>query len=417
MNRLGQFWRAATKVFALPQRLRVLRDHRVDPEIAPAVLFGALLLGALLRVPSFLQLQKETARRGYQRLLQWPHAISDDALAYGVAHADLGQLRSLLVGVNQTLKQNKALEAAKIHGLLVVAIDANEQFASRARCCADCAQRQVTVLDATGQRQEVTEYYHRQVYAHMHGPNLNIILDLEPLRPGEEEAHAALRLLGRLRRLYGPRFFDVVTVDAWYTTGPFLRAVQKLGWGVVSVLKQERYEVYQETTALLPAQTVRHWQWQERQVDLWEVNHLTFTEAQGPVRVVVAEESWSEVKRLAGQKRVVAKQSSWRWVATRELDGYDATVIWRIGHQRWGVENYAFNELTQYYHLEHCPHHEPTAIVAWLLILVLGFVLFEWFARLHSKLWRAERESLQEAARQLDLALARWEELTPLWSG
>ena len=203
MNRRRQFWQATRKVFALPQRLRGLHDHRVDPEIPPAVVVGALLLGAVLRVRSFLQLQQETGRRGYQRLLQWPKAISDDALAYGTAHANLAELRALLVGVNQTLKQNKALESAKIHGLLVVALDANEQFASRARCCPDCAQRQVTVTDAAGQSSTVTEDYHRQVYAQIHGPDWSMILDLEPLRPGAEEAQAALRLLGRMRRLYG----------------------------------------------------------------------------------------------------------------------------------------------------------------------------------------------------------------------
>ena len=81
---------------------------------------------------------------------------------------------------------------------------------------------------------------------------MSTILDLEPIRPGEDEAAAALRMLGRMRRLYGVRFFDAVTVDAWYTKGPFILAVEKLGWGVISVLKQERYEIYQEVTALLP---------------------------------------------------------------------------------------------------------------------------------------------------------------------
>jgi hypothetical protein len=417
MNQLRLFWLAATKVFALPTRLRGLHDHRVDPQIPPWVIFGALLLAVLSRLPSLLQLQWETGRRGYQRLLGWGQPISDDAFSYGLAHADLTALRGLVVAVNQTLKQNKAFESAKIQGLLIVALDGNEQFASRARCCPDCGQRRVTVTDAAGQPQEVIEYYHRQVYAQLHGPQFSVILDLEPLRPGEEEAQAALRLLGRLRRLYGPRFFDAVTVDAWYCTGPFVRSVQKLGWGVVSVLKQERYDIYQECTALMKVQPPQHWQWQDRQVDLWQIQELSFTEVRGPVRVVAAEESWTQNKRVGGQKRVVAQHSSWRWLVTEELAGYDPTVIWQIGHQRWGVENHAFNELTQYYHLEHCPHHEPVAIVAWLLILVLGFVLFEWFARLHGKLWRTGQVTLQEVARQLDLASARWEELLPLWSG
>jgi hypothetical protein len=92
-------------------------------------------------------------------------------------------------------------------------------------------------------------------------------------------------------------------------------------------------------------------------------------------------------------------------------------VIWRIGHQRWGVENHAFNELTQHYHLTHCPRHEPVAILAWLLIRVLGFNLFELFVRLHGKLWRQGRTTLQEIARQLDRALEAMEQIYPLWSG
>ena len=65
------------------------------------------------------------------------------------------------------------------------------------------------------------------------GPKLSIILDVEPMRPGEEECAAALRLLARLRESHGPRFFDGVLVDAWYTNGPFLKEVVRMGWPVI----------------------------------------------------------------------------------------------------------------------------------------------------------------------------------------
>jgi hypothetical protein len=265
MNRLRQFWRYTEKVFDLPARLRAIRDQRSQPEIPTRVLSASLFLAALLRVPSLLQLQAETQRRGWQRLVGWPQVISDDAFGYGLERCRLEDWRAVLVALNRTLKANKAFAPAKINGLLVVALDANEQFHSRCRCCPDCGQRRVEVKDAAGQTQTVTEYYHRQVYAQLHGPQFSVILDLEPMRPGEDEAAAALRMLGRMRRLYGPRFFDVLTVDAWYATGPFLRAVQKLGWGVVSVLKQERYEIYQEATALSREQTPQAGSWENRQ--------------------------------------------------------------------------------------------------------------------------------------------------------
>lgn len=394
-----------------------MRDQRSYPQIpTPAITFS-LFLGAVLRLPSLLQIQAETLRRGWQHLVGLHQPISDDCLSYVLERYRLEDLREVLVRTNRQLKENKQLESAKIGGLLVVALDANEQFKSRCRCCAQCCQRRVEITDEAGNKQQVLEYYHRQVYAHMSGPRLSVILDIEPIRPGEEEAAAALRLLGRMRRMYGVRFFDAVTVDAWYTKGPFLKAVQKLGWGVVAVLKQERFEIYQEATALLKGQAPRSFEKQQRQVALWEVNHLSFTETVGPVRVVVAQEKWRQASRVGGRRVLQDKQAHWRWGVTQELSGCSAEQIWEMGHRRWGVENHAFNELTKYYHLEHCPHHEPVAIPAWLLILVLGMNLFELFARVHGKLLRLGKVTLQELTKQLDRGLERWEELEPLWSG
>lgn len=418
MNRLRQFWHYTTKVFRLPSRLRSARDRRADPRVPTWAVTATLFLGALLRKPSFLQIESESRRRGWQRLIGYDQPITDDRMAYVCERYRLEDLRAVLVGVNQTLKRNKAFEPAKIHGLLVVSVDANEQFNSRRRCCAGCCERTIKVAEAPGQIEAVTEYYHRQVYAQIHGPDFSVVLDLEPVRPGEDEAGAAVRMLGRMRRTYGPRFFDGVTLDAWYAKGPTIRAIQRLGWGVVTVLKQEDYDIYKETTALLRDAPAQHWKWADRSVDLWEVRDLPFTDpALGPMRVVQAREHWIEVQQVAGRKTRVSKESFWRWLVSPELDGYPAQAIWRIGHHRWGIENHAFNELTQHYHLTHCPHHEPLAIVAWLLILMLAFNLFELFVRLHGKLLRLGKTTLQEAALQLDRALERWEELLPLWSG
>ena len=418
MNRLRQFWHAARKVFDLPRCLRAVRDGRADPLVPAFAVSATLFLGALLRKPSFLQLQFESARRGWQRLIAHAAPITDDRMGYVCERYYLEDWRKVLVSTNQVLKRNKAFDAAKIHGLLVVAIDANEQFKSRCRCCGQCSQRQVKIKNRQGQIEEVTEYYHRFVCAQLHGPDLSVVLDLEPIRPGEDEAAAALRLLGRMRRLYGPRFFDAVTVDAWYATGPFIKAVQRLGWGVIAVLKQERYDIYQEATALMNQTVPLSWKWEDRQIELHEVKDLPFTDpAIGTMRVVQAQEYWSERRQQGGHKITVAQRSFWRWLVSPELEGIPAQGIWRIGHARWGIENHVFNELTQHYHLEHCPHHHPVAIVAWLLILMLAFNLFEWFARLHGKLLRVGAITLVELTQQLDRALERHEELETLWSG
>jgi hypothetical protein len=418
VNRLRQFWNYAAKVFALPSLLASIGDDRPQGTIPTRSLAAGLFLAAVLRVGSLLQLEQETRRKGWQRVVAWLHRISDDAFAYALERFKVNDVRAVLVEVNKTLKRNKALDPAKIGGLLVVAVDANEQFKSRHRCCEACCQRQIQFQDAAGKTQTVTEYYHRQVYAQIHAPELSTILDLEPIGPGEDEAAAALRLLGRMRRLYGPRFFDVVTVDAWYATGPFIKAVQRLGWGVVAVLKQEHYDIYGEATRLSAQVRTESFEWKSRQVSLKEVKDLDFTDREiGLMRVVIAEENWNENQHLNGKTTVVPKQSHWRWLVDRSLDGYSGQIIHAMGHQRWGVENHAFNELTKYYYLTHCPRHEPVAILVWLLFRILGFNLFEFFVRLNGKLWRRGRTTLQAIAKELNLALERTEELQPLWSG
>src|ERR1035441_10530784 len=186
-----------------------------------------------------------------------------------------------------------------------------------------------------------------------------------PCVRGEEERAAALRLLGRLRRLYGVRFFDVVVADAWYAKGPFLQAVGALGWAVVVVLKQEDYDVYQEAWALTQGEPTEEFRQEGREVRLWEVRNLTFSKTYGrAVRVVRAEETWTEVKIVGGQKKPVPKQSNWLWVVTEDLGGYGGRTIWNLGHGRWRIENNAFNVLTQHWHLRHCAHHDPTSILA-----------------------------------------------------
>ena len=407
MNLLRGLWSYGNKVFALSQRLAAVGHHRSQPRIPTRSITCSLFLGALMRVGSFLQLQAETARPGWQRLTGWSCRISDDALVYALERYYLQDLRQVLVDINKDLKRNKALESAKIQGLLVVGLDANEQFHSRHRCCEACCQRTLQIKDKDGQTCEVTEYYHRQVYAQLHGPDLSTILDLEPIRPGEDEAAAALRLLGRMRRTYGPRFFDVITVDAWYSTEPFFKAVHKLGWPVVAVLKQERYDIYKEATVLSREQMPKQMEADERQIKLWDVRDLSFGKSSS-MRVVIAEESWQQNKRIGTQKIRQTVQSHWRWLLDEQLNGYGPEVIWRIGHQRWGVENHAFNELTQ---------HEPVAILAWLLFLILGSTMFELFVRLNRKMWRQGHTTMKELWRQLDHAMESVLELEPLWSG
>ena len=408
MNQLAQFLGYVSKVFSLKQVVRSVRDSRAYPQIPTQALLLSLLLGTVLRTGSYLELSQQTKRRRWQHLIHWPEPISDDAFHYASERFHVGDLRQSLATVNKDLKANKALESCKINGLLFLSLDANEHFHSQSRCCSTCCQREIRHTDAQGKKQTQIQYYHRYVFAQINGPKLSVLLDLEPIRPGEDEAQAALRLLGRIRRIYGVRFFDAVTIDAWYVQAPFLKAVHKLGWAWIVVLKQERMELFQEARALMAGQKPSqqfHDPIRDRDIQLWEVKDLSLTGYPHKVQVVHSVEQWLQ-KQVVGAKKMSHPQSSqWWWLASQQLQDYPTTLVYEGGHRRWGIENKAFNELTQFYHLEHCYHHEPTAMLAQMLILLLGFVLFNAYALLHSQQVRLGQVSLKELAHDLDLAL------------
>jgi hypothetical protein len=409
MNRLAQFSHYCQKVFGLRQLIQGVRDRREQPQIPTQPIFLTLLFGAVLRVASYFDLARKTRKARWQQLTGLGAPLSDDTLGYVTERLSIDDLRATLVAVNQKLKANKALESCKINGLLFVSLDANEHFHSRSRTCPCCCQRELEEMDEAGQKQTFIQFYHRYVFAQINGAKMNVLLDLEPIRPGEEECQAALRLLGRLRRRYGVRFFDAITVDAWYVKGPFLRAVEKLGWQWVVVLKQERLDVFQEAQKLTqagPPQLIFHDKERQRDVQLWEVSDLTFSEGYGKlVRVVRSEEHWIERKKEGARKIKTPRQSTWLWMVSPGLSVLPPSAIYQAGHRRWGIENHAFNELTQRYHLEHCYHHEPTSMLVQMLILLIGFTLFTAFAKLHCQLVRLGELTLKALAEELHLAL------------
>ncbi len=182
--RLRQFAAYVRKVFRLHRLAGRISGSRCDPDIPPSAIWLSLVFGAVFKTPSFLQLQSEPRRKAWRNTLGYAKPISDDALAYATARMRLEPLRTTLATTNKLLKRNKAFVRNQMSGLLALNIDANEHFKSRSRCCPQCLQRQFTVKNAQGQEEEVTEYYHKEVYAQLSGPAWNTLLDGEPLRPG-----------------------------------------------------------------------------------------------------------------------------------------------------------------------------------------------------------------------------------------
>jgi hypothetical protein len=97
---------------------------------------------------------------------------------------------------------------------------------------------------------ERVQYFHRAVGCQIISSPVKSFLGVEWVAPGEGEDKAALRLLRRLRDLYGSRFFDILLLDSLYPQAPVLQLAQEEGWDLVTTLKQESRELYQDALGL-----------------------------------------------------------------------------------------------------------------------------------------------------------------------
>jgi Transposase DDE domain len=174
---------------------------------------------------------------------------------------------------------------------------------------------------------------------------------------------------------YG-RLVDVITADALYLEAPFIRQGLAAGKHVVIVLKQEARELYEAAVEVreLRAPVVR--QDGARTTRLWDLPDLdAFPTLGRPVRVVWAEETTRQRRRVGGRLEEGTEEARWIWVTDLPPAAVPAGKIQRWGHARWDIENRGFNELVTLWHMDHCFVHQVIALEALLLTLALAFVL------------------------------------------
>lgn len=256
-------------------------------------------------------------------------------------------------------------------------------FPSKKRCCEACCEREVKV----GRKEEkktVTEYYHRGVVAHLIGFDLPIILDIEMIRPGEGEIIAAKRLLERSLERYA-RFFDAVLGDALYWESPLLELCAKHGKHLLAVLKDNNPALLADAEALLEGPPILEREEKGRSVKYWDEEGFTTDAIGEPFRVIRTQETWIHRERVAGQWIETPRRSAWFWAATIPQHTMPARQLSQAGRQRWRIENTIFNTLGQHWGLDHCFHHDPTAILNFTLILFIAHTLVACFHQLNMK--------------------------------
>jgi len=361
------------KIFRLDEELGALSDQREKPQIPALVFARALLLMWLCRLPNLHALEAVGRLGVGRRYLR--HAMpSADQIANISETLDVSELRAILQRMYKRLVRNKVLQAFRGHRLAV--IDGHEINASYRRCCPACQKRQITV---NGQKR--TQYYHRVVVLMLVGSNFHFLLDIELLRPRDDEGSAALRLLKRVLKTC-PRSFDILLGDGLYPQARIFKLLRRHGKHAIAVLKDERRDVLTDARALFGRRPHHVFDRDKTHCRCWDVEHLDSWESfDEKVRVVRSLETTTLRSRHKGRWQTRVQETEWVWVTTLPAAEVPTETVVRFGHERWRIENEAFNELSNLWNADHYFHHHPNSIVALWLLLFIAHALFHCFLR------------------------------------
>jgi hypothetical protein len=356
-------------------------DRRLQPRIPTAVIVKSVTVLFWARMGSLNALEL-TARSGFFRHWLGQCVCSADTIGRVNTLLDAEGLRRGIHHIYDRLKRNKALPDHR--GIGVAVLDGHESHTSYLQHCAGCLERTIHTENT-----DRTQFYHRQVTlmllpsARPGCEPIRLLLDHEPQRSGEDEVTTALRLLVRVIGSY-PRAFDLVLADALYATAPFFNFLLARGKHALTVLKDDRRNLYQDAAGLFDHLPAREGSFRNRPCRWWDFpDLLTWPQVNTPVRVIRSLETYSVKRQLDGKDDPGTRD--WIWVTTLPAQPVSTERAVGFGHQRWDIENHGFNELVKGWHADHVYRHDPNAIECFLLIAFLACNLFHGFFALNLK--------------------------------
>ena len=394
--RLYQFIRYAVGVFRIGQTLQKLVDGRRAPAIRTFDVTLALLMAAVLRVPSLNELERLLKDGRFQKLLghrgsklRGKGLFSADTIVDVLDTLETATLQAALVEIIKKAERNKAFRDDTFGTFITVAIDGWEPFCTYKRHCPGCLSRKVTVKskddDGNEIKEKVTQYYHRFVVAFLIAPKLDLTLAIEPVLssdlredlPVKEARHegeltAALRLIDRLHKDYGC-FIDAFALDGLYPSGPVFEKLKKYNYGAFIIAKDKNKDPYRFAESIwehrdTPDEVTTDPQTGEK-VEFWSLKDVDALKTfDGSVNMLKA-----NVTRKNG------KVSTWVIALVGKAKRTSRLLALRIMRARWHIENTAFHQWTTKWNLDHCYRHTPNAITSVMHIWALAFNLMQVF--------------------------------------
>lgn len=384
--------RYVTRCLRLGRYLADPGDGRPQPQIPARVLLWALVLGRLLREPSFHGVE-QLVRSSACRALGVYQSFGDDALSYFTERLDPARMRAALIDILRRAKRNKAFHNSPFLGL---AIDGTTAGRSSSPGCALCRPQR-------NAKKEVIGYAHQQATISVVGTGLSLPFDAEPYGPGDSEYAAGQRLLARAVDQLGARFADYRVVDSAFASAPFLHAAAAVGVHVVARLKSNLPELSRAVDKRFRSRPpTRVFHEHQQRIEIWDADDFDPWETL----------HWCTVRVIRyRQHKPDGSLVQADWLTDFSSRQLSSLSLYHMAKSRWEIENQGFNDAKNRYGFEHiCHHHANSVLISWLLCL-LAMVIERLYRLRYLHRGNHPVRSAEQLCRLLWLSLSR--PLTP----
>jgi hypothetical protein len=331
-------------VYHIERGLNKLSDGRVNPTYSTGQVILPVLLGFLLRINSFNELNFMIKNHEFSKLVSRGTKVAQvDTIRDTLKVIDLNGLKQINQHIVKTAVENKTFENGTIDGYTVVAIDGTKFFGSNKKNCPECLKNN---------KGEKTHSFHSGAVMSTVGLGPKLVIGFEMYKPGQDSAskdegelNVAKRLISSVVKSH-KKFVDVVVYDALACNSIWINHCKNLGIDVIVRAKNNNNKSLRLAKKKVnKLEAVDVWE-DEKGFEKVEVYESTFT-------MDSVEQPLCFVKFAMKHKDKMRTQIM---IVTTCMD-MTLKTLFKIIRARWDIENSIFNNLKSECGLEHCFVH------------------------------------------------------------
>jgi len=353
-------------VYHIERGLNKLSDGRVNPTYSTGQVILPVLIGFLLRIKSFNELNLMIQNHEFSKLFPRGTKLpSIDAIRDTLKVIDLDGLKHVNQQIVKTAVENKVFENGSIDGYMVAAIDGTKFFGSNKKSCSECLKNT---------KGKTTHCFHSGAVMSTVGMGPKLVIGFEMYKPGQDSAskdegelNVAKRLISSVVKSHR-NLIDVVVYDALACNSIWFNHCKDLGIdAIVRAKNNNNNSLRLAKKKVNKTKAVEVWE-DEKGFEKIEVYQSTFTmdNVDQPLRFVKF-----AIKHTNKQRTQIM-------IVTTCMD-MALKTLFKMIRARWDIENSIFNNLKRECGLDHCFVHGEKAVEAVLYLIFIASNIMQLF--------------------------------------